>query len=418
MSIQGVPVGRPVPIRGDVPLERGHPGGRFLYAEELIARALETEGRSSFHDPSFAEPLRRLVSALNREAQLNAFGRRAARFDVLRCLTNLLRLDAAEEADPGIARRTIERPIFITGLPRSGTTFLHGLLAQDRGNGVPRLWQLIHPYPFRHRLLYADWRRFRVALQLRLYRFVAPAVEELHPMRANGPQECSDITAQVFHSLRFDSMYNVPSYQSWIGTQEHVRAYRFHKRFLRHLDSQEPGRRWILKSPDHVFTLDAIRAVYPDAHFVFLHRDPAPVLASQLNLTEALRRSFAAHIDLKQIGTSVSNAIIETANRLVANRNSARVLHLGYHSLIAAPMEAVRRIYAHGGLTLAPGAGERMSRWLRQQKPSRARGHRRDPSEFGIDTRRVMTRFDLYRQTFDVHMQSLEDAREPAPRAA
>lgn len=400
MSIQGVPVAGSVEIRE--PFRHKSRARDPFCPDDLIARALEKEDRTSFHNWSFVEPLHALTTSLSEEARLSAFGARAARFDVMRCLANLLRLDAAEDAEPELIRRPIERPIFITGLPRSGSTFLHTLLAQDPGNAVPRSWQLIYPYPLRRRMPFGDWRKARVAVQLETYKRIAPAVAELHPMAADGPQECSDITAQVFHSLRFDNTYHVPSYQAWINRRDHVAAYRFHKRFLRHLDHQHAGRRWILKSPDHMFALDAVRAVYPDAVLVFLHRDPFPVLQSQLNLIEALRRSFSRHVDLADIGRNVSEAIGDIANRLVANRARRGVLHLSYHSVINAPMEAISRIYAHGGLALAREASERMTRWLARERPRRRRRHRRDIAGFGLDPRDVCERFQRYADTFDM----------------
>src|SRR5579864_2414289 len=179
MPIKGVPVAQAVspgtPL-GATAASRATEHGPSLSADDLMARALKQEGRTAFHSRGFVEPLRRLFHSLNREARLNAFGRRAARFDAARCLTNLLRLDAAEENCPEIASRAIDRPIFITGLPRSGTTFLHAILARDSANAVPRCWQLIYPYPKRGRSSVGDWRKARVALQLGLYRLVAPRV--------------------------------------------------------------------------------------------------------------------------------------------------------------------------------------------------------------------------------------------------
>lgn len=403
MSTQGVPAAaKSVGTGSELALPGSASAHRTLSAEDLIACALRKAGRTSFHHWSFVEPLRQLAAALSEEARLSAFGARAARFDIMRCLANLLRLDATEDAEPEIAKRPIERPVFITGLPRSGSTFLHTLLAQDRAVAVPRCWQLIYPYPFRSRIPHGDWRRARVAVQLAMYKRIAPAVADLHPMAADGPQECSDITAHVFHSLRFDNTYHVPSYQAWISRHDHVPAYQFHKRFLRHLDRQHPGRRWILKSPDHVFALDAVRAVYPDALFVFLHRDPLPVLSSQLNLIEALRRSFSRHVDLPEIGRNVSEAIADIANRMVANRHRGGDLHLSYSSVIAAPMDAIRRIYAHGGLVLTREASERIARWLARERPRRAGGRRREFAGFGLDVRDLGRRFEQYADTFGV----------------
>src|SRR5579883_1761007 len=185
---------------------------------------LRRAGRDAFADLSFVEPLKRLLRAYEQEADLSHFGRYAARFDMLRCLSNLLRLDAAEEQDPSIASRPIERPIFITGLPRSATTFLHTLLAQDPAHAVPRCWQLIYPCPASR--FGARLREAEVALQLRLFRLFSPGLDALHPMSADAPQECTDITAQVFQSLRFDNTHRIPSYQKWLDTHGHEAAFR------------------------------------------------------------------------------------------------------------------------------------------------------------------------------------------------
>ena len=214
----------------------------------------------------------------------------------MRFLSNLLRLRAAEFAAPDILDQPIERPLLIAGLPRSGTTFLHSLLALDPANLVPRVWQLIHPYPAK--TAGADRRPQQVARQLRLFAMLAPQFRRLHPIAANSPQECSEITAHVFASLRFDTTYRIPSYRRWLDRTGHREAYRFHKRFLQHLQHQAGGSgRWVLKCPDHIFALAAIREVYPDARLIFVHRDPLAVLLSVARLTAVLRRPFTRHID-------------------------------------------------------------------------------------------------------------------------
>src|SRR5205814_10675678 len=114
----------------------------------------------------------------------------------------------------------------------------------------------------------------------------------LHELSADTPQECTDITAHSFQSLRFENTHHVPSYQAWLDSHGHHEAFRFHRRFLQHLEAQAPGRRWILKSPDHVFALAAIKNVYPDARIIFLHRDPLSVVGSCSTLAELLRRPF------------------------------------------------------------------------------------------------------------------------------
>jgi hypothetical protein len=384
-----------------------------LDADALMARALKRAGRRDFSDRSFAEALRRLLGAYAEEADLGLFGRYAARFDVLRCLANILALDKAEEENPEIARRAIARPIFITGLPRSGSTFLHTLLAQDPANAVPRFWQLMYPHPAPGRFSRADRRKARVERQLRIFRRLSPGLEGLHPLEADAPQECTEITAQIFQSLRFDTTHRVPAYQSWLETHGHHDAYRFHRRFLRHLDAAEPGRRWVLKCPDHVFALDAIEAVYPDADIVFLHREPESVIASVAKLTELLRRPFAREIDRAAIGRQVAERWIEGAARMVEASRRARarpLLHLGHREMVSQPMKSVVALYDHCGLALSEEAKSRMHAYLARAPRGGYREHRYSLAEFGLDPRALHDSFGPYREAFPIA------GAEPAPR--
>lgn len=376
-----------------------------LDAESLMRTALRRTGRTEFSDTSFVEPLRSLLAAYESEADLSLFGRYAARFDVLRSLTNLLHFDAAEEADPAIARRPISPPIFIAGLPRSGTTFLHTLLAQDPAHAVPRIWQLIYPFPERRRPGQADRRRERVERQLRLFRHLSPGLDGMHPLTAEAPQECTEITAQVFQSLRFDTTHHIPSYLRWIDAYGHQAAYGFHRRFLRHLDAQAPGRRWVLKCPDHVFALDALLSTYPDAQIVLLHRDPLSVLASVAKLMELLRRPFSRHIDRAQIGRQVSERWADGAARMVAERSRKRsrpVLHLRYRDLVTAPMETVSNLYRHCEMPLTEETQRRMQAYLACAPRGGYGSHRYNLTEFGLDPVRLRVRFEGYMDVFRV----------------
>src|SRR5262249_41365936 len=159
-------------------------------------------------------------------------------------------------------------------------------------NRAPAVWETIFPWPNERR---RDRRADTVARQLKTFEWLAPEFRALHPLDATSPQECSEITAHVFRSLRFDTNYRVPSYRDCLDSDvgRHLPAYRFHHRFLRHLQYQD-GRqsRWVLKCPEHVFALRSIREVYPDARLIFVHRDPVKVLLSVARLTEVLRRPF------------------------------------------------------------------------------------------------------------------------------
>jgi len=278
-------------------------GRQSLRAEEIIEWVRRRTRLTDFGDTAFQEGLQVFLRACAEEADLSLFGHLGTRWDVARFLSNLLRLRHEELRAPEILGEPIERPIFIAGLPRSGTTFLHQLLTADDTNLVPRVWQLIHPYPAPGTRLRKDRRRLRVARQLRMFQVLSPGFRQMHPIGADSPQECSEITAHVFASPRFDTTYTVPSYRHWLDAKGHLHAFRFHKRFLQHLQHQS-GRssRWILKCPDHIFALSAIQTIYPDARFVFVHRDPLRVMGSVACLTEILRRPFTRHVDRVALG--------------------------------------------------------------------------------------------------------------------
>ena len=377
---------------------------RPLLAEELIAIAQRRTGLTDFGEWQFAAPLRVLLQACEHEAVLGAFGRFALRWDALRFLENLLRLQAAETASSA-PPPLIDRPIFVTGLPRSGTTFLHNLLIEDRANAVPRCWQTIDPAIVGDAAGEARSIR-RVDRQLRMFRCLAPDFGAMHPITATAPQECSEITAHVFASLRFDTTHHVPSYRAWLDNAGHREAYRFHRRFLQHLAARgEARQRWVLKCPDHVFALDAIREVYPDARFVFVHRDPMRVLASVARLTEVLRQPFTRHLDRATVGRQVCDRWADGAERVVAACKTLpedRVLHIRYHELTGDPVGTVARLYATFGLPFEAACEQRIKAYV-AANPNGGYGqlsHRIE--DYGIDASRERHRFADYVEAFGV----------------
>jgi Sulfotransferase family len=331
--------------------------------EKLVDLARRRSGLDDFGEWSFEEPLAVLVRSYYEEANLSAFGRIAVRWDMLRFLSNLLRLREEEKKDPAVLEERIDRPIFVLGLPRSGTTFLHNLLADDPGNLTPRCWQTVFPYPIgAQKNGLRDRRPELTARQYSQFLMLAPELPSLHPLDAHAAQECIEITGHVFRSLRFDTTHYIPSFQQWLEDVGHLEAYRFHKRFLQHLQHQNGAGQWILKSPDHIFALEALSEVYPDARFVFVHRDPMKVLPSVARLTEILRQPFTRKIDRLQIGRQVSSRwelgsklLIEAADWLKSSPE--RIVHIRYKDLVRDPYSIVTDLYRHFGMTLS-GQGE------------------------------------------------------------
>jgi hypothetical protein len=390
-----------------------------ISADELIARARRRTGLVDFGGAPFEEALQIFLGACRDEAELSLFGRLATHWDAVRFLSNLLRLRAEEAQTPEILEQPIERPIFVAGLPRSGTTFLHSLLAQDHANLAPCVWQVIHPYPPPGLGGRRDPRPRQVARQLRLFGILAPQFRRMHPIHAGSPQECSEITAHIFASLRFDTTYRIPRYRRWLDETGHLEAYRFHKRFLQHLQHQAPGAgHWVLKCPDHIFALGALRAVYPDACMVFVHRDPLAVLPSVARLTEVLRRPFTRHVDKIEIGRQDSDRWLSATELMITAASDEPfrepIFHIHYLNLVNDPLGMVTALYRHFGRTLDPSAADRVSR-LVQAKPNGGYGTRRsDPEDYGLDPDVERRRYARYMERFGIRS---EQKKRP-PRAA
>ena len=381
-------------------------GARPPCADELIELALKRAGRRDFADRSFIGPFQRLLEACRAEADLSALGIRALRVDVLRLLRNLLRFEEFEAACPAVLSRPIRAPVFITGMPRSGTTFLHRLILQDPHTIAPRLFQLVYPHASQAGRFETALRKRWVSLQLALFRMLSPEFNALHPVAVDAPEECTDITAHVFQSLRFESTYRVPSYSGWLQRSGLLHAYRFHRRFLQHLDAQLPGRRWILKSPDHVFALEDIRRVYPDARLVFIHRDPVRVMASVARLTEVLRRPFTRGVDRIEVGREVSASWVDGAQRMSAlSTRDESVLHLHYDQIVASPLDAVKAVYRHCSLVLTEEAEAHMRRWLCTAVNISRPRRQYSLAEFGLDARLLRERFARYTDAFGIEIE-------------
>lgn len=309
--------------------------------------------------------LEQFLASVQAESELTLFGRLALRWDLIRLLRNAQLIEDAHAANPALSEVPIRAPLFILGLPRSGTSFLHDLMARDPYSQVPRNWQMIYPAPRPADFSPAGDKRVRVVdKQLDLFNGLAPGFRALHPIYAESPQECSEITAHVFLSLRFDSTHRVPAYFNWLEAYGHDEAFFFHKKFLQFLQNGRPER-WVLKCPDHTFTLDAILRVYPDARFVILHRDPIAVLGSVAHLTQVLRQPFLRNIDAGEIGAQVSSRWIQGANLLLQfdqreDVPESRKFHMQYEEFTAAPLASIQRIYDYFNEELTSTAAQAM----------------------------------------------------------
>jgi hypothetical protein len=374
----------------------------------LLELTQRRTGLDDFGTPELQEPLRRLLHSLEHEARLSWLGRIVARNDIRSLLANRLRVVRDRARNPEIAGSRVASPLFVAGLPRTGSTLLHHLLAQDPNSRVLRAWEAFAPSPPPVPSSEGiDPRIDAARRQLRWFDRLAPEFKTIHPLGAELPLECIAVLAHSFLSSRFNTSYRVPSYQTWFEQQDQRPAYELHRAFLQHLQTHFHGTRWVLKAPTHLWSLEALFATYPDAIVVQTHRDPAPVLASVASLTAVLRGVFSEVVDRLEIGREVTYQWSNGLERALQCRRSGavapeRFVDIQYRDLLRDPLGAIRAIYAQLGWRLGDDAERRMRIHLANHPKDQHGPHRYSLASFGLDPEAIAHRFKAYREYFDV----------------
>jgi hypothetical protein len=375
--------------------------------ERVLLRAARKRSRASdFGDDGFRVGLRRLLRSLDEDAHLNLIGRLAARQHVTGLLVNRLMLEDAWKRHPQILDEDVRAPIFILGMPRTGTTLLQFLFACDRRLRSLSQWEATNPCPPPERATYdTDPRIAKTVKALRALDWMAPEFKAIHPQEATGPTECVALLAHNFLSMLFTATYGVSGYAAWHDEQDQRANYRYHRRVLQLLQWRCPGSPWVLKSPAHLFAVDALLEVYPDARFVQLHRDPLKVIASVCSLASVLHGATSDDIDPDRLGRFWPPVLADGLTRTMEARDrldTGQFLDVQYVDLLRDPIATMRHIYGGLGLALDDGTLGRMRAHMAANPQTKHGRHRYTLSQFGLTADTEAKRFAAYCERFDV----------------
>jgi len=284
-----------------------------LNGEALCAEARQRTGLVDFGDPPIETALSNLVNSLELEADLHPLGRFLMWVHLRGLLETRLRLTQAwREHLEAMETSLIQRPVFITGMPRSGSTFLHELMAEDPENRAPRVWEVMFPIPTRNEMRSnVDPRIRKAEACLWWFRRLAPLADAVYPIRASTPHECIGIHSYTMLSEEFVITCRISAYEAFLREGNLGPAYAWQKRFLQYLQLSCQTKQWILKSPDHVHTLEYLLTVFPDAVVIQTHRNPVEVLRSSMQLTEVLEGTFARAEDPAQTRRREARSLAE-----------------------------------------------------------------------------------------------------------
>lgn len=378
-----------------------------LDAASIIAEAEEQAGIAD-EDKGVAGNLMRLIEAMKRESRLPEEGFAIARRQLLSDTCWRLQSLKWMRDYPAAAEEKIEAPVFLMGLPRSGTTYFQYLFDRDPRFRLIRTWESLTPSPppgfdpasaQQRKREWADLRR-RAQPQVKGF-------DALHLIDADGSDECHAFLEQSFGAAGLNNLYRVPGYFDYILDElDLVETYRIHKRQLQLLQWKSQARPWALKYPNHVIAMNEILEVYPDARFVMTHRDPVQTLASIANMSAKLRGArMGVNVDMAELGRDMLHFIQRHIERIMAfdaGPHGGRVVHVDYYALVDDPVKSMREIHAGIGIDTPEHVCNNVAEW-RAANPKNARGA--NPyalAQFGLDDAAVSEQFAAYMDRFAI----------------
>lgn len=375
-----------------------------LTEKSLIEVAKGITGLSDWGNENFRIALRKLLASLELEANLNLVGRYYFRQFLLRLLINRLRLEADWKRYPQILEVPIDRPLFVVGLFRSGTTFLHNLLSQDPASRWLYAWQALYPSPAPNPINWqADPRVEATIAHIRFQDSLAPDLSTAHHIDPTRPAECSRLFEHDFVGHLFDFRASVKTYSDWLYQQDLTESYQYYRQQLQHLSWRWPGRHWVLKAPAHIFSLDALLTAFPDACIIYIHRNPLKVLPSCCSLSSIGRSRFSDRVDPYEIGHYWLNRLSEGTDRamkVMESADSARFYQLDYQAFLKAPIAKIHEIYHYFGYPFSAEIEANLQTWI-ENNPQHKRGvHRYSLDQFGLSVEQVERQFSNYFQRF------------------
>lgn len=365
--------------------------------EDLHASATKLTGLDDFGSDDHLEGLSVLLESYQRDAELTELGSKMSRYFLRGALVARALSEASWKANPGYAETSVARPIFVTGLPRTGTTALHRLLAADPQHQALEMWLAEFPQPRPPRESWASNPVYQgIDAGFAQHRVENPDFMGVHYMSAADVEECWQLLRQTAKSISYESLAYLPTYSQWLRKQDWTNAYERHKKNLQ-LIGLGDQRRWVLKNPSHLFALDALMEVYPDALIIQTHRDPVTIVGSSCSLSEHAARGWSTGFTRERIGETqleLWSRGLREFDTARAKYNPDQFLDIQFEDLRADPLGTVERIYSAFGLTFDEPARQAMTALDEESKSGdRKPSHTYSLADYGLTEDQVKAEF-------------------------
>ncbi|MEM8499022.1 MAG: sulfotransferase [Pseudomonadota bacterium] len=383
----------------------------MLNAQALLNQSRADTELTDLNGDEVLDALDRLVHALNEEAKLNDIGMYRAQASITNALKNRLKIEAYIRENPEVLNEKIERPIFIAGLPRTGTTALHHMMNEDSANRTIRLWEGADLVPPAETASYSTDPRIEQSRQgVQLTEQFLPGFLKTHLLDAESPDECHMFFNQTLVSVEFTSSYNIPSYTNWVYQQNFEPLYAYHKKQMQLLQFKKPGR-WVMKTPLHQLGVRAILSNHPDAIVVQTHRAPMTIVASGFSFNEVVRSGNSDHIDRKVIGRDwmemmrIYSEEFESARAEMESKHQGQFLDVYHDDFVNNPWPDLERIYSAANTSISEQGRVSMNNWLENNPKGRYGKHEYRLEDYGVTRADVESLFAGYVQRYHVAME-------------
>lgn len=379
-----------------------------LVADELIEEARKATGLQRFDSESFREGLGVLLTDANK-LNYPEMGWQRIRGAIVSALATRLKTTAYLEQHPELLKRPIERPVFVFGIPRTGTTLLSNLLAADPARRSPLTWEIDDPVPPpTSARLYNDPRALARLEQERKLLASRPDAGKYYRSSATYPNECMFFIQSDFKALMWEGRGKLPNYRNWLFQDSDLTStYQYHKRFLQLLQAQAPGV-WNLKQPSHGLWIETLLKIYPDARLVWAHRDPLTATGSFCSLMRMGHSAFGLQPDIAWLGENYPWQAVEHANRIMNSREKLghdRIVDVHYADLMRDPIPTMRKLYRSLGDDFTAEAETGMRAWLADNPQGKFGKHEYALAQFGLTPDKVRSMFERYLSRYQIEAE-------------
>lgn len=367
----------------------------ILKSGELKELAAKKSGFSDFGDPHFEEGLDCLIEATNSNNTLNNLGRLLLKSAIIHNLSNRLLFINELKTNERLKEPILPPPVIITGLPRSGTTFLHRLLIQDELNdGIP-LWEMLRPHNEPGK---KDRRKLKAGIEMRASNFIKGNINHIHYTSSREPEECVYLFGITFNALLYWIQFPLHSYADWYIQQNRDKKYLDYSGYLRILQANHPGKRLVMKSPEHLGSVAEIRNKIPEAILIEIHRDPTECFNSMNSMLYNLHKSVTYYSDKHKLAQSNLKMLESELARNRAQRKDpkTKIIDVWYEDLLSDPATVVEEIYRKSGMEMSENFEQSLGRYVNENPQHKHGTHKYDSQSYGMRNEEIVEKLNHF----------------------